>query len=394
MGNAARPVRRLTVQTRSPMFSVHIDTARNWRGGQNQVLLTVLGLRMRGHRAALVAHPDGELYRRASEGTDLFPLAAKIEMDLHAAWRMSQLVKSLHPDVVHAHDAHALAIASLARPLAGRANTVPVVASRRVDFHVGHNAFSRWKYRQVDHFLCASRAIRDMLVSDGIPAERTTVVYEGIDLARVEAAPSLDLHREFWRPVGMPLVGNVAALAPHKGQRYLIDAAALVVREVPDAQFLIVGTGELKETLERQIHRLRLDKHVILTGFRTDVLSILKELDLFVMSSVTEGLCTSVLDAMAASRAVVATRAGGIPESVINNHTCLLVPVRDAVGLARAIVALLKDDSRRRAFGEAGYRRAREIFSADRMVDETAAVYAAQVDTTRAMDNDRHHATP
>ena len=376
------------------MFSVHIDTARSWRGGQNQVLLTVLGLRMRGHRAVLVADPDGELYRRASEGTDLFPLTPKMEMDLHAAWRLSRLLKSLQPDIVHAHDAHAVAIASLARSLAGRATAVPVVASRRVDFHVRHNAFSRWKYHQVDHFLCASCAIRDMLVGDGVPAERTTVVYEGIDLARVESALPLDLHREFWQPVGAPLVGNVAALAPHKGQRYLIDAAALVVRKVPDARFLIVGAGELEETLARQIHRLHLDKHVMLTGFRTDVLSILKGLDLFVMSSVTEGLGTSVLDAMAAGRAVVATRAGGIPESVVDDDTGLLVPVRDAAGLARAIVDLLQDAPRRRAFGKAGQRRAQEVFSAERMVDETAAVYAARVDTTRATDNDRHPAIP
>ena len=394
MGDAAHPAGRLTAGTGSPMFSVHIDTARSWRGGQNQVLLTMLGLRKRGHRAVLVAHPDGELYRRASGRTDLFPLAIKTEIDLRAAWHLSRLFKSLHPDVIHAHDAHSIAIAVLARSLAGHANAAPVVASRRVDFHVGHNVFSRLKYHQVDQFLCASRAIRDMLVSDGVPTERTTVVHEGIDLTQVDDAPTLDLHREFCQPVGAPIVGNVAALAPHKGQQYLIESIALVLREVPDARFLIVGAGDLKDTLARQIHRLRLDNHVILTGFRTDVLSILKGLDLFVMSSVTEGLCTSVLDAMAAGKAVVATRAGGIPESVIDDHTGLLVPVRDATGLAHAIVTLLKDEARRRAFGIAGRHRAQEVFNADRMVDETAGVYAVQVDTTRARDNDRHPETP
>src|SRR5688500_3898364 len=96
------------------MFSLHIDTARTWRGGQNQVLLTVNGLREIGHRTALVAHPDGDLRARAAEGLDLIPIAPRSEMDLSAAWRLSRVVKHLRPDIVHAHDPHAVAMASLA----------------------------------------------------------------------------------------------------------------------------------------------------------------------------------------------------------------------------------------------------------------------------------------
>src|ERR671935_2073996 len=100
------------------MFSLHIDTARTWRGGQNQVLLTVNGLRAIGQRAALVAHPDGELRRRAAEGLELIPLAPRTEVDLTAAWRFSRVVKRLAPDVIHAHDPHGVAMASLALSLA------------------------------------------------------------------------------------------------------------------------------------------------------------------------------------------------------------------------------------------------------------------------------------
>ena len=96
------------------MFSLHIDTARTWRGGQNQVLLTVLGMRGLGHRAMLVAHAAGELRQRAAEGLEMIPLAPKTEMDLGAAWRLSRLVKQLGPDVIHAHDPHGVAMAALA----------------------------------------------------------------------------------------------------------------------------------------------------------------------------------------------------------------------------------------------------------------------------------------
>src|SRR3981081_4570869 len=86
------------------MFSLHVDTARTWRGGQNQVLLTVNGLGSIGQRAALVAHPDGELRRRAAEGLDLIPIAPRTEMDLSTAWKFSRIIKRLAPDVIHAPD--------------------------------------------------------------------------------------------------------------------------------------------------------------------------------------------------------------------------------------------------------------------------------------------------
>lgn len=362
------------------MFSLHVDTARTWRGGQNQVLLTVLGLRALGHRAMLVAHAAGELRQRAAEGLELMPLAPKTEMDLAAAWRLSRLIRQLRPDVIHAHDPHGVAVAALALSMwiggSGSARSAPrLVAARRVDFHIKGNALSRWKYRQVDCFICASDVIRRMLISDGIPSDRAVTVYEGIDLARVKAAPPADLHADLWLPHHAPIVGNVAALVPHKGQRHLIDAAAIVVRKVPDARFVIAGEGELHAALERQIRDHGLEKHVFLAGFRPDILSVHKAFDIFVMSSVTEGLGTSLLDAMACGKPVVATTAGGIPEVIADQATGFLVPPRDHEAMADAIVRLLRDEPLRRRVGLAGETRVREEFSADRMVRETLTVY-------------------
>jgi glycosyltransferase involved in cell wall biosynthesis len=361
------------------MFSLQVDSARTWRGGQNQVLLTVMGMRALGHRSTLVAHPAGELRLRAQEGLDLIPLAPATEMDLSAAWRLARIVKQLKPDVIHAHDPHAVAMVALALTMRGGSRTAtpapPLVASRRVDFHMKGNALSRWKYRQVDCFACASDAIRNIVIADGVPASRAVTIHEGIDLARAEAAPPADLHAELWLPHHAPIVGNVAALVPHKGQRHLIDAAAIVVRRIPDARFVIAGEGELRPQLERQIKEHRLEKHVFLVGFRPDVLSVHKAFDLFVMSSLTEGLGTSLLDAMACGKPIVATTAGGMPEVVADGRTGLLVPPRDDDALAAAIVTLLEDEPRRRAMGAAAERRVREFFSAERMVQETLKLY-------------------
>jgi glycosyltransferase involved in cell wall biosynthesis len=373
------------------MFSLHVDTARTWRGGQNQVLLTVNGLRSIGQRAALVAHPDGELRRRAAEGLDLIPIAPRTEMDLSAAWKFSRVIKRLQPDVIHAHDPHGVAMASLALSIGSAAanrstssrqgaSMPALVAARRVDFHLKGNSFSRWKYRQVDCFIAASEAIRQMLLADGVPSERAVTVHEGIDVEHVIAAPAVNVHEAFWLPHGSPVVGNVAALVPHKGQRYLVDAAHLVVQQMPDARFVILGEGELREHLEKQVHEHHLEKHVLLPGFRTDVLGCIKDFDLFVMSSVTEGLGTSLLDAMACARPIVATSAGGIPEIVEDGVNGLLVPVRDHHALADAIVRALKDADLRQRMGDAGFARVNERFTVERMVAETAGVYARVAD--------------
>ncbi len=323
----------------------------------------------------LVAHSEGELFRRASEGPDLVPLAPVNEIDLATAWRLSKIVRAWTPAIVHAHDPHAVSMAALALSFAAPTPRPKLIASRRVDFHLQSHAFSQWKYRQMDGFIAASHAIKAILVQDGIPAGRIDVVHDGIDVDKIAHRPAVDLHAEYWLPHGVPVMVNVGALVAHKGQKHLIDAMPLVLREVPEAHLVIFGEGELRAPLEKQIKHLGLAKRVLLPGFREDVMSLMKTADLFVMSSITEGLGSAVLDAMAMGHAVVGTTAGGIPEAVMPYETGLLVEPGDAKALAGAIVTLLKDSALRKAYGEAGLERVAEHFGVDRLVDGTLAVY-------------------
>lgn len=357
------------------MLSLHIDTARTWRGGQNQALLTVLGLRGLGHRTVLVAHPQGELRKRAAEGLDLIGLAPRSELDLAAAWRLARILKQVEPAIVHAHDPHGVAVAAAAIGYGGLADKPMLVASRRVDFPLKLNALSQWKYRQVAAFLCASEAIRQILIGQGIPRERALTIHEGIDLAHVDAAPPVSVRETFWLPTNAPVVGCIGALVEHKGHRHLIHAAVDVVRAEPEVRIVILGEGDLRDELTRMIHELGLERHVLLPGFRPDVLSLLKTFDLMVMPSITEGLGTSILDAMACAKAVVGCAVGGIPEVVDDGVTGLLVPPRNASALGAAIVRLMRDPGLRETLGRAGRRRLEARFTADRMVHETLTVY-------------------
>ena len=314
------------------------------------------------------------------EGHDLIPLAPSGEIDMSAAWRLSRILGELSPDVIHAHDPHAVAMAAVALSMAMPEPRPRFVISRRSDFPTGPNSFSRWKYGLVDLAIASSAAVRDRLIRDGIPAGKIVIVHEGVDVERIVKLPAGNVHAAFYLPTGAPVVGTVSALVPHKGHQYLIDAAALVVRDVPDVRFVILGDGERREALERQIHDKHLERHVFLGGYREDAVELTKGFDVFAMSSLSEGLCITLIDAMATARPAVATRAGGIPEVLIDGETGYLVEPRDNEALATRLIELLADKTLQARMGAAALARARECFTVARMVDGTVNAYASAAD--------------
>lgn len=361
------------------MFSLHIETSQRWHGGANQVLHLVLGLRATGHRAVLVAHPEGELLRRMLEGDDVIPMAPHHHVDLEASWNLSRLLKRWQPQVVHAHDPHAVAMAATALSISAPQPKPMLVAWHRTATHIAHDSFSRWTYSQVDGFIAHSLVVRDHLVSDGVPRETITVVNDGTDIERIVRLPAANVHAVCFLPTHAPIIGNVASLVPQKGLHHLIDAAALVVRAVPDARFVIVGEGELRASLEQHIHHTHLERHIFLTGLAPNAIELIKGFDLLAVSAIGGGTCTALVDAMAASKAAVATAAGGIPEVMIDGETGFLVPPRQHAAMAEKIIVLLKDPVLRARMGAAALARARERFTVERMVQGTLAVYARLV---------------
>jgi glycosyltransferase involved in cell wall biosynthesis len=358
----------------SPLSIVHVDTGRGWRGGQRQVWLLHRGLVERGVKSRLLCTAGGELYRRTADaGLPVKGLALRGEWDVASALGIAAEARRAGATHLHLHSAHAQTLGLLASRL-GAPGTV--VVTRRVDFVPRHHVFNQWKYgRSVSLFVAISTAIRDILLAFGVPLERLRLVPSGVDFARAPEGAGAAVRREFGVARGQPLVGNVGALVDHKGQRYLVEAAALVLRERPDARFAIVGEGELESDLKARAKALGLGDRLLFTGFRRDVPAILDALDLFVMSSHLEGLGTIVLDALAAGKPVVGTRAGGIPEIIEHESHGLLVPPRDAAALAAAILRVLADPALAARLASQGRARALEGFSADAMVAGNLAVY-------------------
>jgi glycosyltransferase involved in cell wall biosynthesis len=354
--------------------TLHIDSERTWRGGEQQALYLAAGLKQRGHGVTVACQPGSPMAERArAAGLDVVEVRMRGEADFLAVWALRRLIRRGGFDLVHMHTSHAHALGCAAAALARRGRTV---VSRRVDFHVARNVISGFKYRHgVDRFLAISEAVKRVLVAGGVEERRIAVVHSGVDLGRFEHVPPNRFREELGFPPDAPVIGDVAAMADHKGQRYLVAAMPSVLRAEPRARLVLVGDGELRGALEAQARELDVGPAVTFTGFRPDVPQWLDLFDVFVMSSHLEGLCTSVLDALAMRKPVVVTDAGGLPEVVRHEEHGLVVPAKDPEALAQAVLRLLRDRGLGRRLAEAGRRRVEAEFSADAMVEGTLRVY-------------------
>ncbi len=355
---------------------LHIDTERTWRGGEQQALYLTTGLARRGVETLCVGQPGSPYVERsAAAGLAVEEVRMRGEADLVAVGRLRRLFRAWKPDVVHMHTSHGHTLGVVASRTGGGGKTV---VSRRVDFTIYRNVLrlSWFKYRfGVDRYVAISEGIKRQMVKDGIPADRIQVVHSGIDLGRFEGVDPHDFHSEFGLPAGAPIIGDVAAFGWHKAQEYLVRAMPHILEVEPEARVFLIGDGELRDKIAAEVRDLGLEDRIIFTGFRTDVPSLIKGMDCFVMCSVLEGLCTSLLDALALRCPAVGSAVGGIPEALVDGETGLTVPPRDPQALAAAILRVLREPELAERLRENGRRHVERGFTNDTMVEGNLALY-------------------
>ncbi|HHT9110000.1 MAG TPA: glycosyltransferase family 4 protein [Candidatus Brocadiaceae bacterium] len=352
------------------MKIIHIDTEKTWRGGEQQLLYLVKGLKERGQDSSVVCQPGSPLEDVVKKaGIDAIPIKMSGEIDLLAAWKISRLLRHNKYDIMHAHTSHAHFIGLLSR-LFGKVKAM--VVSRRVDFPIK----SRFKYNAFDvRYIAVSEAIKKVMIDGGVASEKISVVRSCIDLRKFDTAVISDVRAEFGIKKDAILVGNIAHMADHKGQIYLVRTADIVRKKYPDVRFIIVGDGELRNNLESEAQKLGLNKSLIFTGFRKDVVNFLAAIDIFAFPSHLEGLGTSLLDAMAMRKPIVSTTAGGIPEVVENGVHGILVPPKDPESFADAITRLIENPEVRLRYGITGRELVEEKFTIDKLVEGTLSIY-------------------
>ncbi len=316
---------------------------------------------------------SAQLRRR---GIDTVVIPQPRSFDVFWLVKLRRLLRSKRIDVMHSHEFATNFYASLA----GVATGIPVIATVH-----GKNYYAdRWRRRAAYRFV--ARHARMVAVSDdlkryvaqcvSIPAGRIAVIHNGIDLDRnVAGSLDHDVRRELAILPKQPVIGTVGNLFEVKGQKFLLRACSLLVRNHPDLVLLVAGEGGQLEDLMQEAEQLGISGNVRFLGFRDDVPSLLRAMDVFVLPSLSEGLPLSILEALALEKPVVATNVGGIPEIVDDGVSGYLVPPADSRQLADRISEALADSETATALAKAGRKKVQRAFGVRQMVQSYEALY-------------------
>jgi len=326
------------------MKVLHVDTGKPWRGGQAQVFELLRVLTGLGIDCHLMATRNGALAQRTGEqlpGVTVHEHPLRGEWDIAAAHRVAALHRAHRFDVIHAHSGHAHGICAIA--CATRRAMPPLVVTRRLELEPNTHLFNRWKYNQPARVIGISDAVCHS-VKRLVHHDHRVRIPSGQNLAAVKATPRDDRVRQ---GLGLPgdalLAVNIGALSPQKDQATLLRGfAAALKHEGPDdppLHLAIAGEGDRRPALEKLIDDLDLGGRAHLVGFVDDPVGLIKSADLFVLSSVFEGLCSTLVQVMASRVPIIATAVGGVVDLIADGHTGRTVPPRDPAALAAAIRA-------------------------------------------------------
>lgn len=356
--------------TRIALVNLQFD----YGGAERHVLSLARGLAGRGHDVRVFCHPRGRLRRDAERsGLRAVALGTAGQTDPGAALRLAWQVRRWRPDVLHLHTPKDYLIGTLAGRLTAK---TAVVLTRHLLLPV--RPHMRRLYNGSDAVICPCRALRDQLASEGVAPDKLELVYGAVDLEPFlhPSDGSGQLRRELGLGESDTIIGILGRLVPGKGHGVLLEAVSRLGVSPAGPKLLIIGDGPERSALQAQAVRLGLSGQVVFAGFRTDVPAVLSALDVVVLASThTEVLPLSVMEAMAAGRAVVATSVGGVPEIVEDGRSGLLVPPGDADALATALRRLIADPALRAELGRAAALRVQQQFTLPRMVAEMERVY-------------------
>jgi sugar transferase (PEP-CTERM/EpsH1 system associated) len=369
---------RFTKSSRAPLRLVHVVHWLRVAGLENGVTNLVNRLGEDVVQTVVCVREAGPLSLRLPPHVRLIVVGRKDKRDVGLLWRLARLFRQLRPHIVHSRNWATIDAVPAAR-LAGVPFVIHGEHGREASDPEGRNRRRNsieWMLSPlVSSFVTVSEDLSRWLVTTvGVSADKVVCIPNGVDTTAFSEPTYDSVTGQRSRRLGLGLqpqsivVGTVGRLDPVKDHLTLLEAFARLSDPVRNLELVIAGEGPLRVTLERRIEKLELTGRVHLLGHRNDVPAVLREIDLFVLPSLAEGMSNTVLEAMATGLPVVATRTGGTPELVVHGVTGTLVPVGDAAALAAALEVYRREPHLRELHGKAGRQRAVEDFSVDRMV--------------------------
>jgi len=368
------------------MKILHLSAEKSWRGGEQQIAYLIdesisLGLEV------LVACQKGSSFEAhcLQHHIPHISLSFRSLAGIPAALTIKKICATQGISLIHAHSSVAQSAAVTSGSLG---NPTPIILSRKVIIPLKKKLTTRWKYNHpsIKRIICVSDAVAQVLKPAIEEPAKLVTVHDGIDPARFQnVARTGNIREEFQISPKAHLVVNIAALGHDKDLFTFLRTAKRVTEALsetsPVVHFLIAGSGPLKEQLDTEIQTLGLQDKVTLAGFRKDIPELLQEADSFLTTSQSEGLGSSILDAFASGKPVVATAAGGIPELIQDRKTGLLAPIGDDAALSTALLQIINNPQLAQELGENSRNLVQEKFQKSIMASKTISHYRELLQT-------------
>lgn len=292
--------------------------------------------------------------------------------------KLIRYIKERKIDIIHTHMYFANTFGRIAAFLARTPIVISTAYSNYFEYKKRNILMEKFLSRFSDKIIAASNSIKEFTVKQQkISPDKFRVIYDCASTDKFSKnIDAFSVKQKLGIEPDYSVVGCVARLNVVKGHSYLIQAAAVVLKRNPKVKFLLVGDGPLRDELEELSANLGIKDNIIFTGSRRDIPEMLSAMDIFVLpSALREGCPLSVLEAMAMSKPVIATRLGGIPEEVSDNKSGILVPPKDSMALADAIMKLLSDKNLAVDMGKEGRKIFEEKFSKEVMLKKLESLY-------------------
>jgi len=350
-------------------------------GTEKHLLILLRNLNRDLFDPAVVCFSDGpliELLRK--QGIKAWSLKRERFLDYPTAKRLYSLIKEYKFDLLHSHCGQ---FACIIAKLAG----VPYLIETRHGLYLNfdqldkvnflRSLINKNKAKFVDMTITVNKIDKKILSEKfGAPENKIREVANGLDLEEIKSLKiAAQIKNELQIAPGCNIVGTVARFTEQKGLKYFVEAAKLIKEQIPNCKFIIVGDGELKNSLIKFAQNIGIYQEIIFTGYRVDAVSILSIFDIFVLPSLWEGMPYTILEAMALKKPVVATNVFGNSEIVLNGKTGNLVSPRDSFAISKAVIALLKNKEKAKKMGENGFHRIKTDFSGKKMTEKIEHIY-------------------
>lgn len=362
---------------------LHVSTARGWRGGERQIANLLKGIRKaQVDIENLVLCVRDEKFAQYCEEQQIqyVTYEKKSGFSISGAKRLATLCNEHQIDIVHCHDSHAHSMAVLSALLFK--NQPKIIVHRRVDFPM-KGLISKWKYnnQRIDAFVAISKEIENILKKTIKKSERIHLIYSTVDIDAIEQVEPVDIYTQLNLDRNKKIIGNISALTDHKDYPTFLRTAKRLSEKSNDYEFVIVGSGELRESLEKLARDFNSDQKIHFVGYQKKAIAWLKAFDVFLMTSKLEGLGTAVLEAFAAGVPVVGTNAGGMKETILHQKTGLIANIGDDQTLAQHVELLMCNPELKNNLVENAKIFVKDSFSIDTMAHKTAELYRKIIST-------------